>query len=78
MRDLDAGQSELLHRWFQALNGPRKLFYFDFTDPNSEVETRYVVRFREPRMASSLIRVDRPDIDFTLIEEVGISLGGDI
>lgn len=78
MHTLDDEQVARLHTFFKTLNGPRKPFFFDFVDPNTSVETRYVVRFRDPKMNSSLIDVDYPDVEFNLIEEVGVSLGGDI
>lgn len=81
--DLDAYQVNLLHKWYQTLNGPTRPFYFDFKDPAREddvvrSEVRYVVRFRDPSIADELFEVDRSNLSFVLVEVVHTHKGGDV
>jgi len=78
MRLLDPDQAALLHRWFQALNGPLRPFYFDFTDPNTGVETRYIVRFRDPSIVDRITAPDLSTLEFNLIEEPRQTVAGDV
>jgi hypothetical protein len=69
--DLDEQETLLLHRFYRALNGPLTPFWFDWTDPDTGVESRYIVRFRDPTLVDELFVVDRSSMEFTLVELVG-------
>jgi hypothetical protein len=70
LRDLDQQDVLLLHRFYRALNGPLTPFWFDWTDPDTGKEERYLVRFRDPSLADDLFLVDRSNMEFTLVELV--------
>jgi hypothetical protein len=69
--DLDESETLLLHRFYRALNGPLTPFWFDWIDPDTGKEERYIVRFRDPRIADELFAVDRSNLEFTVVELVG-------
>lgn len=66
--DLDSEQAELLHRFFRALGGPARPFWFTFTDPKTDEEQKYVVRFANPSMASQLFTVALHNVSLNLVE----------
>jgi hypothetical protein len=79
----------MLHRFWRALNGPLTPFLFDWADPTqnptpslpprlSVPSTRYVVRFRDPTLASKLFAIDRSSMDFVLVEVLDEPEGGDV
>lgn len=73
--------ASIMHRWFKALNGPWKPFYFDFKDPSREddvirYEKRYAVRFRDPEFAESLFDATKSTFSFTLVEVMDFHQGG--
>jgi hypothetical protein len=68
LKDLDAAQCDLLHRFWQGLGGPLKSFYFDFTDPRTDEEVRYIVRFAEPSIADQLQAVTYSSLQLRLVE----------
>lgn len=78
-QDLDRDQVRCIHTFFRVLGGPAKPFWFDWNDPLNGMQatassTRYAVRFRDPKLASSLFDVDRSEIQsFYLIESGGTS-----
>jgi hypothetical protein len=78
MRLLDSEQSQLLHRWFRALNGAMRPFWFDFEDPNTGDEKRYLVRFRDGSIGDQINVVGYSDLQFNLVEEPTATLGGDV
>jgi len=78
LRDLDEYQVLLMHKFVRSLNGPFAAFLFDFRDRTTDQLRRYPVRFRDAQVVDQLRQVDRSDMDFTLVELVGISSGGDI
>ncbi|MGE5610463.1 MAG: hypothetical protein ACM359_14530 [Bacillota bacterium] len=69
--DLDESETLLLHRFYRALNGPLTPFWFDWIDPDTGKEERYIVRFRDPSLADELFTVDRSNMEFTVVELVG-------
>jgi hypothetical protein len=78
LRGLDQTQTQLMHRFFQALNGPHKAFWFEHEDNTTGVLRRYAVRFRDATVGDELFGVEYSDMDFNLIELVGPSAGGDV
>jgi hypothetical protein len=70
LRDLDEEDVLLLHRFYRALNGPLTPFWFDWIDPDTGQEQRYIVRFRDASLADELFVVDRSNMEFTLVELV--------
>lgn len=75
---LDDAQVEILHRWFEALNGAQRPFTFDWRDPVRGTSERLIVRFREPSLASELFDTTLHSMSFTLIELASEGKGGDI
>lgn len=75
--NLDESQALLISRWYRALNGPWKPFIFHFKDAmgNEDAEREYVVRFSRPDMMAELFDVDRSNIEFDLIEVMGVAEG---
>ena len=70
--DLEEEEILLMHRFYQALNGPLTPFWFDWTDPDTGEETRYLVRFRDPALADELFAMERSSMEFTLVELAGV------
>lgn len=70
-QDLEPQETLLLHRFYKALNGPLTPFWFDWIDPDSGREERYIVRFRDPTLADELFTVDRSNMEFTVVELAG-------
>jgi hypothetical protein len=69
--DLESDETHLLHRFYRALNGPLTPFWFNWIDPDTGKEERYIVRFRDPSLADELFTVDRSNMEFTLVELTG-------
>ena len=75
-------QARLLQRFWRALNGPQKPFFFDFVDPRIGTRTtapsnRYIVRFRDSKRADSIFTGRYSEMQFVLIEMPDEPAGGD-
>lgn len=75
--DMDDWQAELLRAFYRDLNGPFRPFYFDWQDPTSGIETRYVVRFREDP-TNDLADIEMSDATLTFVEVAKAAGGGDV
>jgi hypothetical protein len=79
---LDDQQARLIQRFWRALNGPHRPFFFDFVDPRLGTRTtaesqRYIVRFRDAKRADSIFVGRYSEMQFVLVEMADEPAGGD-
>lgn len=65
---LDNDQVRQIHRFVRLLNGPLKPFWFDWDEPANGRTSRYLVRFADPEVVTTLLGPNMNEARFTLVE----------
>ncbi len=71
-------KAQMLHKLWKSTGGPRKPFWFEYTNLYSEKIERYAVRFRENSLSDETFDYHLTSTNFQLMELSSGSFGGEL